>query len=80
MYLGSADLMPRNLDYRVEVVFPLLQPDLRERVMREVLRSQLEDTANAWEECPDGTYQRIRPASGQAPFDSQTRLVEGGPR
>lgn len=77
MYLGSADLMPRNLDYRVEVLAPVLQTEIRERIMREVLRAQLEDTANAWEECPDGSYYRLRPASGKPPFDTQARLADG---
>lgn len=76
IYAGSADLMPRNLDRRVEVLFPILHPDLRDRVLREILEPQLKDTANAWEGHSDGTFERIRPASGEAPFDSQAWSVD----
>ena len=71
MYVGSADLLPRNLDHRVEVLFPILDPDVRERILRDVLLQQLQDTVNAWEERSDGAYERIQPASGKPPFDSQ---------
>ncbi len=46
MYLGSADWMTRNLSHRIEVVFPLLEPDLKGQVM-EILHMQLRDTAKA---------------------------------
>ena len=57
-YLGSADLMPRNLDRRVEVLLRIDDPTSRER-MHEILRINLEDTALAWELQSDGTYERI---------------------
>ncbi|GAC1329811.1 MAG: polyphosphate kinase 1 [Chloroflexota bacterium] len=72
---GSADLMPRNLDHRVEVVFPVLNRELRERCLRGILQTQLRDTANAWELRSDGSYERIRPANGSEPFDSQVWSV-----
>ena len=72
IYVGSADLLPRNLDHRVEVLFPVLDAGLRERIVRDILQVQLRDTVNAWEERPDGTYRRLHPASGEAPFDSQS--------
>ncbi|GAC1455851.1 MAG: polyphosphate kinase 1 [Gemmatimonadaceae bacterium] len=71
LYLGSADLMPRNLDHRVEVLFPVLSADIREQVLENVLKAQLRDTVNAWDERSDGTYERVRVASGAEPFDSQ---------
>jgi polyphosphate kinase len=71
LYIGSADLLPRNLDHRVEVLFPVLDADLRERILQDVLLAQLRDTVNAWEGQTDGTYERIRPAAGKPPFDSQ---------
>lgn len=74
MLAGSADLMPRNLDHRVEVLFPIGAPDLRERIEREVFELEFRDTANAWEEQPDGTYRRVHP--GPEPFDSQTWMME----
>jgi polyphosphate kinase len=71
VYLGSADLMPRNLDRRVEVVFPLQNPALRAQVRDGLLAVQLRDTVKARELQPDGNYVRILPAPGEAPFDSQ---------
>jgi polyphosphate kinase len=71
IYLGSADLMPRNLDKRVEIIFPLADPALRQQVRDGILRVQLRDTVKARQLQPDGCYRRVRPAPGEAPFDSQ---------
>ncbi len=71
LYLGSADLMPRNLDRRVEVLFPIEQPQLRAALRDKVLLRLLKDTVNARELQPDGSYVRRRPAEGQAPLDMQ---------
>ena len=71
VYLGSADLMPRNLDRRVEVVFPVDDPLLRAQVRDGILGIQLRDTVKARELHPDGSYARVRPAPGEEPFDSQ---------
>jgi len=71
MYAGSADLMPRNLDNRVEVLFPVLDAPLCERIMQDILRPQLRDTVNAWEQKADGSYERVRPAAGEKAFDAQ---------
>ncbi len=57
-YLGSADLMPRNLDRRVEVLLRIDDPASTERI-HEIMRINLEDTALAWELQPDGTYRRL---------------------
>ncbi len=57
-YLGSADLMPRNLDRRVEVLLRVDDDESKER-LHEVLRVNLEDTALAWELEADGTYRRV---------------------
>lgn len=75
MYAGSADLMPRNLEHRVEVLFPVLSSDIRERILRDVLQVELRDTANAWEELADGRYER-RSAENGKPFDSQVWSIE----
>jgi polyphosphate kinase len=75
IYLGSADLMPRNLDRRVEVIFPLLDPVLRERVRDGILRVQLADTVKARELRSDGTYARVQPSPGAEPLDSQAWFV-----
>jgi polyphosphate kinase len=74
IWLGSADLMQRNLDHRVEVLFPLEEPALRYQIAHEILPAYLRDTANTRVLLADGTYQRKRPAKGEAPFDVQRWL------
>ena len=76
VYCGSADLMERNLSHRVEVLFPVLDSSIRERIVRDILHAQLRDTVNSWKELSDGTYEHIRP-SGE-PFDSQAWNLEHG--
>src|SRR6266566_4754336 len=71
IYLGSADLMQRNLDGRVETLFPIEDPVLRTIILEQLLNRALEDTVNAHELLPDGRYVRVQPASGEQPFDSQ---------
>ncbi|MGQ9889277.1 MAG: polyphosphate kinase 1 [Aggregatilineales bacterium] len=70
VYLGSADLMRRNLDNRVEVVFPVLDERIQERVLR-MLFTGLLDNVNAWVLNPDATYTRLAPGPGELPIDSQ---------
>jgi polyphosphate kinase len=74
--LGSADLMPRNLDRRVEVLFPIESPRLRKRILTEILEVHLRDTKQARRLLPEGTYERVLPADGQEPFSSQDWLME----
>jgi polyphosphate kinase len=75
IYLGSADLMQRNLDRRVEQLFPLREARHRQKIRR-LLDLQLKDTANAWEMTSDGDYSRLRPQEGEEPLDSQALLLE----
>ena len=77
IYLGSADLMQRNLDRRVETAFPLRERHHRERVRR-LLDLQLADNANGWELGPDGTFERRHPREGEVQVDSQRILLEEG--
>ncbi len=56
VYLSSADWMPRNLNRRIEVAVPVLDPALRERIKAEVLGVELADVASTWTLGPDGTY------------------------
>ncbi|QID17505.1 polyphosphate kinase 1 [Nitrogeniibacter mangrovi] len=58
MYLSSADWMDRNFFRRIEVAFPVLDPRLKRRVMKEGLRAYLNDNCMAWEMLPDGQYRR----------------------
>ncbi len=75
VYLGSADLMPRNLTRRVEVVFPVADPALVRHLRDDVLRVYLHDNVRARVMEPDGTYTRLSPAPGEAPLDSQAALI-----
>ena len=77
MYLGSADLMQRNLDRRVEQLFPLREQSHRDKVNR-LLELQLADTVNAWELRSDGSFERLQPKEGEELLDSQALLVEEG--
>src|SRR5262249_19974699 len=73
-FLASADWMPRNLDHRVEVAFPVLAPVLRER-LREILEVQLSDTVKARVLMPDGRWTRAT-LDGRPALRSQERLYE----
>ena len=71
IYMGSADLMRRNLDRRVEVLFPLENAALKRQVKQGVLDIYLADTARAHRLQPGGTYERVRPITGEIPFSAQ---------
>jgi len=76
--LASADWMPRNLDRRVEIAFPVLAPDLQDRI-REILEIQLADTVKGRRMLADGTWARIRPEHDPA-LRSQDWLYEAATR
>jgi polyphosphate kinase len=77
LYLGSADLMPRNLNRRVEVLFPIEAPALKAQLRDEILPLYLRDTVKARVLQPDGTYVRARPRPGEPEIDSQSTLLAG---
>ena len=56
--MGSADWMPRNLDRRVEITFPVLDEELKEKILH-ILQVQLDDNVKAHILMPDGTYEKI---------------------
>jgi polyphosphate kinase len=76
VFTGSADWMDRNLSRRVEVIFPVEQPDLKARLIDEILKTTLADNVKARELLADGTYRRVTPAAGDAPVRSQQRFLE----
>jgi polyphosphate kinase len=76
VYIGSADWMDRNLSRRVEVVFPIETPELKQRLIREIMTISLGDNAKARELLPDGSYHRVTPPSGQSSLHSQQRFLE----
>jgi len=76
VFLGSADLMPRNLDRRVEVVFPVESPSLRTAIISTILTAQLNDTIKVRLLQSDGSYIRKKPSDDSPPLNAQTWLVD----
>jgi polyphosphate kinase len=74
VYLASADWMPRNLDRRIELMFPVPPPASR-RVL-DTLDATFQDNVKARRLQPDGTYKRRRPARGEEPLRMQVRLYD----
>jgi polyphosphate kinase len=79
LLLGSADLMPRNLDGRVEVLFPILDQRLKNVLRDDVLFLHMRDNVKARQLMPDGHYQRVTPPESGPVIDSQ-ELLTTGPR
>ncbi len=73
-YLGSADLMQRNLESRVEAVFPVEAPALRAK-LRALLDTQLKDQRSAWEMQSDGSYIQRQPGKSGKDVGSQQALI-----
>jgi polyphosphate kinase len=71
VFCGSADWMPRNFFRRVEALFPVDDPDLKRRIVTEVLAMELRDNVDARELQPDGTFAVIPTPSGEEPFSAQ---------
>ncbi len=74
IYLGSADWMPRNLNRRVEIVFPVIDADSVHR-LKQTLDIYLTDTVKARRLRPDGSYERLRPIGNAEPVNSQELLI-----
>jgi polyphosphate kinase len=75
MWIGSADLMPRNLDRRVEVLAPVEDARVRARISK-VLDALLADTRFSWELRADGSWCRVAPAKGRPGVSAQEALME----
>jgi polyphosphate kinase len=76
VYVGSADLMPRNLNNRVEALFPIEAPDIKARIINEILPIELRDNVKARELLADGSYRQLQPAPGEEAIDSQRWFME----
>jgi polyphosphate kinase len=74
MYIGSADLMERNLDRRVETLVPIRDPEIREHLRDVVLNTYVQDTDRAMVLESTATYSR--PEGGSAPVNAQKLLLE----
>jgi polyphosphate kinase len=77
VYIGSADLMPRNLDRRIEIMAPVKDSGLRRRVLN-ILRMYLVDTVKARELRADGRYVRVKAGTGEHLVDAQLALLHEG--
>lgn len=75
IWLGSADMMQRNLDMRVETLFPIEDPVLRVALRENLLKRLLADTVNARELQADGSYVRVLSDPGEPPFDAQSWFI-----
>lgn len=75
IYMGSADLMPRNLNRRVEIIFPVEDGHLIRYLRDDVLQTYLTDNVKARRMRPDGTYARVRPARDEKPVCVQEHLL-----
>ena len=75
VYVGSADWMPRNLNRRIEVVFPIEDGVLRERIIREILAVSLSDNVKARILRADNTYRKLRRKRNENPCRSQSEFI-----
>lgn len=70
-FLSSADLMERNLYHRIEILFPIFDPNIQQRIDEEILINYCQDEKNTWEMMPDGSYCRLNKGKDNA----QERLI-----
>jgi polyphosphate kinase len=76
VFLGSSDMMPRNLDKRVELLFPVQDDGIRSALVNKILAMHLKDNVKARRLGSNGTYVNVKPKKGEAVMDSQKWFVK----